>query len=192
MLQLRTQDAPLLFVIYPVTQVTQTLLIAQEVQLVMLQGTQTVEEKTKNPCVQLRQEVEVSAFTQLGIELLIHYPKELGKNPMLQTVQKEFALQVKQFGTSQIKQAEPILVYKVLLLQVVQLLKVLQKLQLGTLHNWHRPLLKEYPVKQAEQTLIEVLHVAQDGTLQALHVDPAKVNPAEQATQILADVQLAH
>lgn len=192
MLQLREQDDPILFVIYPGMQVEHTLLILQEVQLIMLQATQVVDPKTKNPCEQLRQVLVVSAFTQLAIELFTHYPKELGKNPLLQTVQKELLLQVRQFETSQIKQAEPILVYKVLLLQVVQLLKVEQKAQLATLHNWHRPLLNEYPGKQAVQTLIELLHAAQDGTLHALHEDPTKAKPGEQLTQTLADEHAAH
>jgi hypothetical protein len=66
------------------------LLELQEVQFVILQDIQVFELKTKNSLEQLKQEVEVSAFTQLGIELLMHYPKELGKNPLEQLVQKEF------------------------------------------------------------------------------------------------------
>ena len=82
---------------YPVTQTTQKFAELQEVQLVMLQDTQVFALKTKNPVVQLLQVVEVSADRQLAIVLLMHSPKELGKNPLEQLEQKEFWVHVKQF-----------------------------------------------------------------------------------------------
>lgn len=75
--------------------------------------------------------------------------------------------------------------------QVVQLLKVLQNAQPTISHNWQRPLLNEYPVKQDVQVLTELGHVAQDGTLQELHVCPTKEYPEAQPTQTVADVQFA-
>jgi hypothetical protein len=50
------------------------------------------------------------------------------------------------------------------LLQFWQLLKLLQKAQLAILHNWHTPLLNEYPVRQPVHVETATGQEAQLGT----------------------------
>lgn len=87
MLQLMAQAVPLALGEYPVMQIEQLLFEPHEVQLVMVQEMQVFELKTRNPVVQLRHVLEVSATAQLAMLLLTHYPNELGKNPEAQVAQ---------------------------------------------------------------------------------------------------------